>query len=216
MPDTRNNIIESLKMVRWDIVPKLRRATDVAGQRSFVSLLYYREQSTATSEAVNVSGPKPLRPISPGGKEPHPPLSVMPTRMLLRSLMITWILSSPRLVNMTIPILQRISYSPSWFLNPDRNPILHRIVRGIFYDHFCAGENEKEVKETIKGMKKMGFEGVILGYARETLAHTSVDSKATSGSVSIEEAVERWKKGVLDTLAMQGPGDFLSIKYVCF
>ena len=108
--------------------------------------------------------------------------------------------------------MQRISYSPSWFLNPDRNPILHGIVRGIFYDHFCAGENEKEVKETIGNIKKMRFEGVILGYARETLAHTSVDSKATAGSVSIEEAVERWKKGTLETLALIGPGDFLAIK----
>lgn len=127
--------------------------------------------------------------------------------MLLRSLMITWILSSPRLVSLSVPIMNRISYSPSWFLNPDRNPILHRLVRGIFYNHFCAGENAKEVNGTIKSMKKMGFDGVILGYAREILA-----GKGVAPSGSSKEIVEQWKRGTLETLAMLGPADFLAIK----
>lgn len=175
-------------------------------------MLQYRQRSSATSEVIGINEGKPFRPISPRKKEPLPPLSVMPTRMLLRSLLITWILSSPRLVSLSIPIMQRISYSPSWFLDPDRNPILHHIVRSVFYDHFCAGENEKEVKKTIVDMKSMGFDGVILGYARETLAHGSDGPKTGSTAVSVEQAVELWKLGTLETLAMLGPGDFLAIK----
>jgi proline dehydrogenase len=85
----------------------------------------------------------------------------------------------------------------------------------MFYDHFCAGENEKQVKETIGAMKKMGFEGVILGYAKETIVDKSVTSKdgARSRTISnFEQVVEQWKRGTLQTLAMLGPGDFLAVK----
>jgi hypothetical protein len=82
----------------------------------------------------------------------------------------------------------------------------------VFYDHFCAGENEKEVKETIRDMKKMGFDGVILGYAKETLAGRSMGTKATAKTSSIEEIVEQWKRGTLETLAILGPEDFLAVK----
>jgi proline dehydrogenase len=108
--------------------------------------------------------------------------------------------------------MNRISYSSSWFLDPDRNPILHRLVRSLFYDHFCAGEDDKEVKGTIEGMKKMGFDGVILGYGKETLAGKSLNPKAAEQSCSSEGIVEQWKRGTLETLAMLTPADFLAIK----
>lgn len=109
--------------------------------------------------------------------------------------------------------MHRISHSQSWFLNPDRNPILHRLVRGGFYDHFCAGENETQVKETMATMKKMGFEGVILGYARETVIDKSLGFDGTTGTErATEKIVDRWKAGTVQTLAMLGSGDFLGIK----
>jgi proline dehydrogenase len=130
--------------------------------------------------------------------------------------MVTWILSSPWLVRFSIPIMQRMSQSPFWFLDPERNPILHRVVRAMFYDHFCAGENEKEVKRTISSMKEMGFEGVILGYAKETLVDdkdvTSKEATEPNYISGFERAVEQWKRGTLETLAMLGPKDFLAIK----
>jgi hypothetical protein len=129
--------------------------------------------------------------------------------------MMTYILSSPRLVGLSIPIMHRISYSKSWFLNPDRNPVLHGIVRRVFYDHFCAGENEAEVKETMATMATMGFEGVILGYARETLVEKSAspkDNVETSAADIAERVVKEWKEGTLQTLAMLGPEDFLAVK----
>ena len=108
--------------------------------------------------------------------------------------------------------MHRISFSPSWFLNPDRNPILHRLVRGVFYNHFCAGENAKEVNGTIERMKKMGYDGVILGYAKEILSDKSVHPRVVAQSGSFNEIVEQWKKGTLETLAMLGPADFLAVK----
>jgi hypothetical protein len=129
--------------------------------------------------------------------------------------MVTYILSSPRIVSLSVPILNRISRSKSWFLNPDRNPLLHITVRRLFYDHFCAGENEREVKSTIATMKKMGFEGVILGYAKETVVdkNTSAEEAAKGGEAEIlAKVVEEWKDGTLKTLSMLGKGDFLAIK----
>jgi proline dehydrogenase len=148
-------------------------------------------------------------------KLPLPPLSVMPTKTLLRSLMMNYILSSPHLVRFIIPIMDRISHSKSWFLNPDKNPILHLAVRKLFYDHFCAGENEREVKSTIKAMKNMGFKGVILGYARETLADKNANSETLAsnsrGDLN-ERVIEEWRDGTLETLSMLEEGDFLAVK----
>jgi proline dehydrogenase len=108
--------------------------------------------------------------------------------------------------------MNRISYNPSWFLDPDRNPLLHRLVRSVFYNHFCAGEYDEEVKGTIKDMKKMGFDGVILGCAKETLAHKSVNPKTAEQPCSSKEIVEQWKRVSLETLTMLSPEDFLAIK----
>jgi proline dehydrogenase len=144
-----------------------------------------------------------------------PPLSVMPTRILIRSLMMTYILSSPRLVDFGIPIMNRISHSKSWFLNPDRNPVLHSIVRKLIYDHFCAGENEKEVKATISTMKEMGFAGVILGYARETMVDKSAtpeEAAAAGKSRPFDRVITEWKEGTLRTLGMLGENDYLAVK----
>jgi proline dehydrogenase len=131
--------------------------------------------------------------------------------------MVTYILSSPRIVKFSIPIMHRISHSKSWLLNPDRNPLLHSIVRKSFYDHFCAGENEKEVKTTIATIKKMGFEGVILGYAKETIVEIGVSESeekevGSAKTTAREKVVQEWTEGTLLTLRMLGPGDFLAVK----
>jgi hypothetical protein len=145
-----------------------------------------------------------------------PPLSVMPTGILVRTLMMTYILSSPRIVAFSIPIMNRISHSKSWFLDPDRNPVLHSTVRKLAYDHFCAGESEKEVKNTIDTMKNMGFEGVILGYARETIVDQNPNriqaSETEKVGSALERVVEVWKQGTLRTLSMLGKADFLAVK----
>jgi hypothetical protein len=68
-------------------------------------------------------------------------------------------------------------------------------------------------------IKKIGYQGVILGYSREIvldpherLAHDGTGSATYSDKCY--EMIEEWKKGTLETLRMVGPGDFLAVKYV--
>ena len=105
--------------------------------------------------------------------------------------------------------MNNISHSKSWFLNSDRNPILHAVIRKVFYDHFAAGENDVEIKNTIRTMKGMGFQGVILGFAKETLAEDAVRSSEAS---LYEQVIEKWKEGNMKTLGMLGKDDFLAVK----
>jgi proline dehydrogenase len=176
-----------------------------------------RPRSSASSASLDTTKVKHGNPPPTPAQNIVPPLSVMPTRVLLRTLMVTYILSSPRIVKFSIPIMHRISHSKSWLLNPDRNPLLHSIVRKSFYDHFCAGENEKEVKTTIATIKKMGFEGVILGYAKETIVEKGVSESeekevGSAKTTAREKVVQEWTEGTLLTLRMLGPGDFLAVK----
>lgn len=134
-----------------------------------------------------------------------PPLSLMPTHLLLRSYLITSILSSPRLLNLSMPLLNIIANSPSRFLNPDKNPAIGFLVRKIIYEHFVAGDGEAAVMKTVAQMKQVGFQGVILGYAKEYAAD--------EGEVGNEELdVRRWKEGYEKTMDMIGPGDFMAVK----
>jgi proline dehydrogenase len=105
--------------------------------------------------------------------------------------------------------------SKSLILNPDKNPILGVLTRAAFYNQFCAGRNDVEVKRTINVMKEMGYRGVILGYAKDVVVDASArreeaagaGSKGTSG-----RAIDEWREGNLRTLTMIGSGDFLAIK----
>jgi len=113
--------------------------------------------------------------------------------------------------------MTKICSKEGWLLNPDHNPILRAFIRKLIYDHFCAGENEQEIKETISTMKNMGFEGVILGYAKEVVVNKSATAEEAAGIGSTEsvaeEAIVDWKLGNLRTLSMLDNGDFLAIKY---
>lgn len=206
---------------QWRIITKSRKTCTFIknlGQSQKV-ISAFQQRSISTDSSLSQPSVKES-PVSLGrireGKLSLPPLSVMPTGILIRTLMMTYILSSPRIVSLSIPIMNRISHSKSWIINPDRNPLLHVTVRKLFYDHFCAGENEKEVKSTITTIKKMGFEGVILGYAKETLVDKSASAEqATKGGEmgDLAKVVEEWKEGTLKTLSMLGKGDFLAVKF---
>ncbi len=171
---------------------------------------------TVSNEALVSGSPLKQPPAFQNvNKKALPCLSVMPTRILLRSLFVSSVLSSPRLVRISLPILKIIANSNSWLLNSDRNPLLHSIVRKLIYDQFCAGENDVEVRNTIAMTKAMGYEGVILGYAKETV----VSKKASSTEVVSpdqdrpkDEVIREWKDGNLRTLKMLGSGDFLAVK----
>ncbi|KAH1716355.1 hypothetical protein KXX25_002523 [Aspergillus fumigatus] len=81
-----------------------------------------------------------------------------------------------------------------------------------------AGTNEDEVRKTVQDMKSLGFKGVILGYARESIAKADENNNssfhAEKSQLAIQDqAVEEWRQGNLRTLKMIGAGDFLGIKF---
>ncbi|KAL1303718.1 hypothetical protein AAFC00_007068 [Neodothiora populina] len=135
----------------------------------------------------------------------------MPAPILLRSLMITQILASPRLLSACMPLMKIMSSSKSFMLNPDRNPLLHTLMRKFLYDHFCAGENGKEVEQAVSQMRALGYKGVILGYAKEV--EPSLLAEAANGSSTIDPIIEDWRVGNMRTLEMISDSDFLAIKF---
>lgn len=145
-------------------------------------------------------------------------LSVLPLKTVLRSLAVTTVSSSPLLLNPSLAIMSGLAHSKSPLLNPDRNPILRWALKKTFYAQFCAGENPLEVRQTIAGLKKIGFTGVLLGYAKEVVLsdkETKELHSCTEGKAS-EECTQKevipWAEGTMETVRLVSPGDFVSVK----
>lgn len=111
-------------------------------------------------------------------------------------------------------------------LDVNKNPLLYAILKRTFYNHFCAGENQREVTSTIQNIKDIGFKGVILTYAREIVVDERTKQERGLGLQSVSQGdagtqlaekeefadVGTWRSGVLETLEMVGEGDFLALK----
>ncbi|KAL4794761.1 FAD-linked oxidoreductase-like protein [Aspergillus venezuelensis] len=151
-----------------------------------------------------------------------PPLSALPTSVLLRSLLISTISSKPYLL---LPSLHALSFlckpRAGPLLNVDRNPILHALLKSTFYKQFCAGETHDEVRATIKQLADMGFQGTIMTYAKETVfdskTNTStglgVASDATEGEgEAFCQQIEAWRKGTVETIDLLSENDYLALK----
>lgn len=80
------------------------------------------------------------------------------------------------------------------------------------YDHFCAGENGVEVKQTVKSMREMGYKGVALGYAKEIVVPEGQKIASSAESEVLDPIIEDWRAGTMQTLEMIGDGDFLAVK----
>lgn len=146
--------------------------------------------------------------------------------MLLRSLLITSVLSKPFLLKPALNFMMLLTQKRFAILDINKNPILYAILKRTFYNHFCAGENEAEVTSTIRSIKDIGFKGVILTYAREvvvderTKQERGLGLQATSEDGSENQLAEKekfaeieaWRSGVSETLEMVSEGDFLALK----
>lgn len=121
-------------------------------------------------------------------------------------------------------VLSFLADSKSPLLNPDRNFILNYLLRKTLYTQFCAGEKPHEVRRCIDEIKRVGFSGIILGYAREgvldgketaaILELDSTDSDPAESSKKISEyEVNTWREGNLHTIDLAGEGGFVNIKF---
>jgi hypothetical protein len=157
-----------------------------------------------------------------------PPLSALPAHVLIRSLLVATVSSKKYLL---IPALSFMSFlskpNRPWLFNVDRNPILHGILKKTFYEQFCAGENSFETKATIRELKDMGFRGVIMTYARETVFDHKTQAQHGMGVAASETeqkgecldpramhcaSIEAWREGTLKTVDMMEKDDYLAVK----
>ncbi|KAM0807598.1 putative Proline dehydrogenase [Seiridium cardinale] len=151
------------------------------------------------------------------------PLAALPTGMLIRSLLIAGISSKRMLLLPSLKILSFLSKPGRGFLfNADTNPVIHTILKKTFYDQFCAGETGPETRQCVRRLKDLGFKGVILTYARETVFDhktktadvQGVDSQeiANSSQPAFCSQIEEWRAGTMETTELIDEGDYLAVK----
>ena len=97
--------------------------------------------------------------------------------------------------------------------------MLRWILKRTIYAQFCAGENAIEVASTVNGVKRMGFEGVVLAYAKEiVMSHEEAVSLSSQSDPKQLEAdlsdIEAWRRGTLETVRLATKGDFVALKFV--
>ncbi|KAJ5612857.1 hypothetical protein N7510_006051 [Penicillium lagena] len=157
-----------------------------------------------------------------------PPLSSLPAHVLIRSLLVATISSKKYLLIPALSLMSVLSKpNRPWLFNVDRNPILHGILKKTFYEQFCAGENSIETKATIRELKEMGFRGVIMTYAKETVFDHKSQEQHGMGISALESeqkgegpdsralhcaSIEAWREGTLKTVDMMEEDDYLAVK----
>ncbi|KAI0509073.1 proline dehydrogenase [Xylaria bambusicola] len=143
----------------------------------------------------------------------------MPLATILRTWTSTAISSSRILLPPSLMFMSTLAHSETALLNPDKNPFLRWFLKKTFYAQFCAGENPAEVRRTIDGLKGLGFNGVVLGYAREVVltdAQTRDLAACNDGAAAeecVRDEIKPWAAGTMETLRLTQPGDFVSLKF---
>ncbi|KAL3961296.1 hypothetical protein ACCO45_002819 [Purpureocillium lilacinum] len=136
------------------------------------------------------------RPAEPSIKPP--PLGRMPLKTLIRSFLLTSLMGKRWLLRPSLAALNFICRSKSGFFNPDRNWALNKILRWVIYDQFAAGTNAAQVARKSLELKRMGFQGIILGYAKEFVLEDPSDSshaKHEQGySAAQYHVIDKWKE----------------------
>ena len=172
--------------------------------------------TTAPTDQGTYASTPAVTPTLPTISQPSRPLSILPMPILLRSYALTALSSYPLLLSPSLKLLSLVAHSSSALLNPDRNPLLHYLLKKTFYAQFCAGETKIEVQETVTGLKTMGYKGVILAYGKEIVLQrgekVDVTSTQSAGSTA-EEDVQHWKEGTLKTVQIAEEGDMIGLKF---
>lgn len=88
------------------------------------------------------------------------------------------------------------------------------LIKPTVYDHFCAGVDEKEVRQTSTAIRQLGFSGISLCFAREIQLgeDKSMLGYDQASADLAEEEVKQWRDGLLQTLQMTRSGDWMAIK----
>ncbi|KAM5342781.1 hypothetical protein ACJ41O_013747 [Fusarium nematophilum] len=142
-------------------------------------------------------------------------LSRLPNKTLLRSLVLTSLMSKDWLMRPSLAVIDAMTKSKSALLNPDRNPVLNQVLRWTIYNHFCAGSTKAQVVRCMAELRRLGYQGVILGFAKEVVldpAEGAVHSGDAEYGLACYRMIDEWKEANLETIRMLSPNDFLSVK----
>ncbi|BCR92766.1 proline dehydrogenase family protein [Aspergillus chevalieri] len=139
------------------------------------------------------------------------PLAKLPISSVLRSLVILSISSSSLLLKPCIYTLSHLANPKNPLLDVAKNPLLNRLVKHTLYRQFNAGENKLEVQQSINDIKKLGYRGVLLGYAKEVLSDHG--NALELSEEAIREEIQIWLDGTLQTVDMAQEGDYVALKF---
>ena len=171
-------------------------------------LLLHQSHSTHTSTATTATAASPGRPKTPTSSNLNAPtkrpLSLLPTPLLFRSYLLALVSSKPLFLIPSMRLLSLFAHSRSPFLSPERNRVLHWFLKKTFYQHFCAGETPQEVQKTVKGLRAIGYSGVILTYGRENLEE--------GDRLGENAEIEAWKTGTVGTVKLAEVGDMVALR----
>ncbi|KIL93116.1 aspartate cytoplasmic [Fusarium avenaceum] len=143
------------------------------------------------------------------------PLSKIPLGVLVRSVALTTVMANRWLLRPSLAFIAMITQSSSALLNPDKNPVLNRILQWTIYNHFCAGNSIPEVSNTVQYIKNLGFHGIILGYSKDVVLDPNVELPQTGIEdypIECYKMIDEWKRGNIETLNMIEAGDLLAVK----
>jgi len=172
----------------------------------------------SSASADSLALPQPPAEHTPLATMERAPLSVLPLTTVLRSFATTTISASPRLLPVSLAVMSALAHTNYAILNPDKNILLRFLVRNTFYKQFCAGENPAEVRRTVDRLKRMGFAGVILGYAREVVLtdeQTKTLASCDQGAAAeecVRHEITPWAAGTRETVMLAEPGDYVALK----
>ncbi|KKZ65210.1 hypothetical protein GX50_07430 [[Emmonsia] crescens] len=135
-------------------------------------------------------------------------LEKMPTTALLRGIVMQAAMSHPYIMGAASAMAQRnIQMLTGNFL-------LRFLLDKIFYAQFCAGSTEAEIKNTLNGLKALGFKGVITAYAREVdLSNATKDASEAKHQSAHQGHVAQWLEGTLKGVHYSNTGDFVALKF---
>lgn len=163
-------------------------------------------QTSRTSNTATLASPVPQTTKHDTQSRP---LARISSVSLLRSLLLGYCFSSPRLLKSSIQLMSVVVHSKWAILHPNKSPIVAAILRAFIYDHFCAGTNPAAVQASIEKTKSLGYSGIILGFSREIMAEDVVGSSATEVE---SKSIQSWKDANLCSLKLIGRGDHTNLK----
>ncbi|KAJ9629772.1 proline dehydrogenase [Taxawa tesnikishii (nom. ined.)] len=84
-----------------------------------------------------------------------------------------------------------------------------QILKSTFYAQYCCGENRQEIALTVSDLRRLGFTGVVLAYAKEG----NPEEIQPRSSAENKAQMQAWLEGNLETVRLAERGDCIAVKY---